>query len=65
MRTGGDDIAQALALIGARPTWEAGSGRVTGFEIVPLDLLARDIWREFTEPAETAVDPPSEEERAP
>ena len=31
MRTGGDDIAQALALIGARPVWEAGSGRVTGF----------------------------------
>ncbi|MFN4276175.1 MAG: cobaltochelatase subunit CobN [Ferrovibrio sp.] len=41
MRTGGDDIAQALALIGARPTWETGSGRVTGFEIVPLDLLDR------------------------
>src|SRR5262249_51273585 len=32
MRTGGDDIAQALALIGARPTWEGASGRVTGFE---------------------------------
>lgn len=30
MRTGGDDIAQALALIGARPVWEPGSGRVTG-----------------------------------
>lgn len=41
MRTGGDDIAQALALIGARPTWEPASGRVTGFEIVPLDLLDR------------------------
>jgi cobaltochelatase CobN len=41
MRTGGDDIAQALALIGARPTWEGASGRVTGFEIVPLDLLDR------------------------
>lgn len=41
MRTGGDDIAQALALIGARPTWETASGRVTGFEIVPLDLLDR------------------------
>ena len=33
MRTGGDDIAQALALIGARPLWEPASGRVTGFEI--------------------------------
>src|SRR5690606_2671697 len=41
MRTGGDDIAQALAFIGARPTWETASGRVTGFEIVPLDLLGR------------------------
>src|SRR3546814_2686259 len=41
MRTGGDDIAQALALIGARPTWEGASGRVTGFEIVPIDLLDR------------------------
>ena len=41
MRTGGDDIAQALALIGARPRWEGPSGRVTGFEIMPLDLLDR------------------------
>ncbi|MBI3710977.1 MAG: cobaltochelatase subunit CobN, partial [Proteobacteria bacterium] len=41
MRTGGDDIAQALALIGARPTWDAASRRVTGFEILPLSLLDR------------------------
>ena len=41
MRTGGDDIAQALALLGARPRWEGPSGRVTGFEIMPLDLLDR------------------------
>ena len=41
MRTGGDDIAQALALMGARPTWEPSSGRVTGFEVLPLDLLDR------------------------
>lgn len=41
MRTGGDDIAQALALLGARPTWEAGSGRVTGYEIIPLSELER------------------------
>ncbi len=41
MRTGGDDIAQALALMGARPTWDAASRRVTGFEILPLDLLDR------------------------
>ena len=35
MRTGGDDIAQALALIGARPVWEGASGRVTGIEVDP------------------------------
>ncbi len=42
MRTGGDDIAQALALIGAKPRWDdAGSLRVIGFEILPLSLLDR------------------------
>ncbi len=41
MRTGGDDIAQMLALIGAKPVWEPASGRVTGFEIIPLAALGR------------------------
>ena len=41
MRTGGDDIAQALALMGAKPTWEGASGRVTGFEVLPGDVLDR------------------------
>ncbi len=41
MRTGGDDIAQAMALIGARPVWEKRTGRVTGFDTIPLDILAR------------------------
>ena len=41
MRTGGDDIAQGLALMGVQPTWEPSSGRVTGFEVLPLDLLDR------------------------
>ena len=41
MRTGGDDIAQALALMGVRPSWDAASRRVTGFEIIPLDSLGR------------------------
>ncbi|HTW50996.1 MAG TPA: cobaltochelatase subunit CobN [Stellaceae bacterium] len=41
MRTGGDDIAQAMALIGARPVWEPASGRVTGFEILPASVLDR------------------------
>ena len=41
MRTGGDDLAQALALMGVKPTWEPASRRVTGFEVLPLDLLDR------------------------
>ncbi|MEW5685209.1 MAG: cobaltochelatase subunit CobN [Pseudomonadota bacterium] len=41
MRTGGDDVAQALALMGARPTWEPSTGRVTGFEILPIVALGR------------------------
>lgn len=41
MRTGGDDIAQALALMGARPQWDAANRRVTGFEITPLSVLDR------------------------
>jgi len=39
MRTGGDDAAQALALMGIRPTWDAESGRVTGLEpLSPAEL---------------------------
>jgi len=41
MRTGGDDIAQALALIGARPIWDTSSRRVTGFEVLPQSVLGR------------------------
>jgi cobaltochelatase CobN len=41
MRTGGDDIAQALALIGAKPKWDTASGRVIGFEITPYAKLDR------------------------
>jgi cobaltochelatase CobN len=41
MRTGGDDIAQALAFIGAKPQWDPGSLRVSGYEIVPLAKLGR------------------------
>ncbi len=41
MRTGGDDIAQALALMGVQPDWDRQSGRVTGFEILPCTVLAR------------------------
>ncbi|EKV32559.1 CobN component of cobalt chelatase involved in B12 biosynthesis [Caenispirillum salinarum AK4] len=41
MRTGGDDIAQGLALMGVRPTWDSASRRVTGFEILPASVLDR------------------------
>lgn len=41
MRTGGDDMAQALALLGVRPKWAAGSHRVTDFEILPSAVLER------------------------
>ncbi len=41
MRTGGDDIAQALALIGAKPVWDPSSLRLSGYEIIPLAKLGR------------------------
>jgi len=41
MRTGGDDIAQALWLWGCEPVWEDSSGRVVDFRILPLSLLGR------------------------
>jgi len=41
MRTGGDDIAQGLALLGVKPTWDSASRRVTGFEVLPASVLGR------------------------
>jgi len=41
MRTGGDDIAQAMALLGVRPKWAPGSHRVTDFEIMPIEAFDR------------------------
>nr|WP_316654617.1 cobaltochelatase subunit CobN [uncultured Gellertiella sp.] len=41
MRTGGDDIAQALALIGVKPVWDMTSRRVTGYEIITQAMLGR------------------------
>jgi cobalamin biosynthesis Mg chelatase CobN len=41
MRTGGDDVAQALALIGVKPQWDPSSLRVSGYEIMPLAQLGR------------------------
>jgi cobaltochelatase CobN len=41
MRTGGDDIAQALALMGVRPRWDWTSGRVIGFEVMKVAEINR------------------------
>jgi cobaltochelatase CobN len=41
MRTGGDDIAQGLALMGVKPQWDTASRRVTGFEVMPVSVLGR------------------------
>ncbi|MBD2234493.1 cobaltochelatase subunit CobN [Phormidium tenue] len=41
MRTGGDDIAEALALMGVRPVWDGPSRRVVDFEVLPLSAIGR------------------------
>ncbi|MEM0980382.1 MAG: cobaltochelatase subunit CobN, partial [Cyanobacteria bacterium P01_H01_bin.58] len=41
MRTGGDDLAEALALLGVCPVWDGPSRRVVDFEILPISLLQR------------------------
>ncbi|MFJ9176771.1 cobaltochelatase subunit CobN [Streptomyces sp. NPDC102360] len=41
MRTAGDDIAEALALLGVRPVWDDASRRVTGLEPIPYEELNR------------------------
>jgi cobaltochelatase CobN len=49
LRTGGEEIAQGLALMGCRPIWESASGRVTGVEVLPAGIIGRariDVtWR--------------------
>jgi cobaltochelatase CobN len=49
LRTGGEEIAQGLALMGCRPQWDAATGRVTGIEVMPPASLGRprvDVtWR--------------------
>ena len=49
LRTGGEEIAQGLALLGCRPIWESASGRVTGVEVLPTAAIGRprvDVtWR--------------------
>ncbi|WP_116214898.1 cobaltochelatase subunit CobN [Streptomyces olivoreticuli] len=41
MRTAGDDVAEALALLGVRPLWDDASRRVGGLEPIPLEELGR------------------------
>jgi cobaltochelatase CobN len=49
LRTGGEEIAQGLALLGCRPIWDNASGRVTGIEVLPCASIGRarvDVtWR--------------------
>jgi cobaltochelatase CobN len=49
LRTGGEEIAQGLALMGCRPSWDKGTGRVTGIEVLPTAVMGRprvDVtWR--------------------
>ncbi|WP_421912464.1 cobaltochelatase subunit CobN [Mesorhizobium sp.] len=49
LRTGGEEIAQGLALMGCRPQWDSATGRVTGIEVLPPATLGRprvDVtWR--------------------
>jgi len=41
LRTGGEEIAQGLALMGCRPQWDPATGRVTGIEVLPPASLGR------------------------
>jgi cobaltochelatase CobN len=41
MRTAGEDFAMALHLAGLAPEWDAGSGRVSGFTVIPPAELGR------------------------
>ncbi|UVC18703.1 cobaltochelatase subunit CobN [Mesorhizobium onobrychidis] len=49
LRTGGEEIAQGLALMGCRPQWDSATGRVTGIEVLPPATFGRprvDVtWR--------------------
>ncbi|MDJ1172645.1 cobaltochelatase subunit CobN [Roseofilum capinflatum] len=41
MRTGGEDLAEALWLLGVQPVWDGPSRRVVDFEVVPVSVLGR------------------------
>jgi cobaltochelatase CobN len=41
MKTGGDDIAYVLWLLGLEPLWSASGGAVTGLRVIPPKELGR------------------------
>ena len=41
MRTGGEDVGQAFALLGVRPKWAPGSSRVVDVEVLPMAIRNR------------------------
>ncbi len=41
MKTGGDDVAYVLRLMGLRPVWTGYGGRVKGLEVIPIEELGR------------------------
>jgi cobaltochelatase CobN len=41
LRSGGEEVAQVLALMGARPVQDMATGRVTGIEVLPPAQLGR------------------------
>jgi cobaltochelatase CobN len=49
LRTGGEEIAHGLALMGCRPLWDHASARVIGVEVLPTAVIGRarvDVtWR--------------------
>lgn len=49
LRSGGEEIAQGLALMGCRPTWDHSTGRVVGVEVLPCAAAGRSrvdvTWR--------------------
>jgi cobaltochelatase CobN len=49
LRTGGEEIAQGLSLMGCRPAWDPATGRVTGIDVLPPAAMGRpriDVtWR--------------------
>jgi cobaltochelatase CobN len=49
LRTGGEEVAQGLALMGCEPIWDPATGRVTGVKVLPCGALGRSrvdvTWR--------------------